>query len=241
MKKFIYIVIICALVVGGIVLIKKNKKPIVAGPTNHLYGNTAASVKLVEYGDFQCPGCGGFFPLLKELKERYKDDISFQFVNFPLTQLHQNAQAAHRAAQAASNQNKFWEMHDLLYTNQNNWKDSTNAPKDFEAFATQLSLDMTKYRKDFASAETNAIIAADIETGQQKKVTGTPTFFLVGKQIESNNDISTVEKFSKVLDAEILAKTGKASKASLLPTVKTTETPTAPSTQSTQGSTPAQQ
>ena len=100
-------------------------------------------------------------------------------------------------------------MHDLLYQNQNSWKDSTNAPKDFEAFATQLGLDMTKYRADFASAETNAIIAADIATGQAKKITGTPTFFLDDKQIEDNNSVATFEKFSKLIDSEILAKTGK--------------------------------
>ena len=192
-------------------MLKKNKKSVVGAPTNHVYSTGSTGVTLVEYGDFQCPGCGQFYPLVKALKDKYKNVITFQFVNFPLTQLHQNAQAAHRAAQAASNQGKFWEMHDLLYENQNNWKDSSNAPKDFEAFATQLGLDLNKFRTDFASAETNAIIAADITKGQSKKIVGTPTFFLDDKQIEDNNTISSVDKFSKIIDSEILAKTGKPS------------------------------
>jgi protein-disulfide isomerase len=239
LKKFIYIVIICAIVVGGIVLIKKSKKPIVAAPTSHIYGTSSTGVTLVEYGDFQCPGCGGFFPLVKQLKDKYKDLISFQFVNFPLTQLHQNAQAAHRAAQAASNQGKFWEMHDLLYTNQNTWKDSTNAPKDFEAYAQQLKLDLARFRVDFASAQTNAIIAADIATGQAKKITGTPTFFLDGKQITENASISTLDKFSKTIDDEIQVKTGKPSPVANLKTIEANPDGTTQVTPSLTPATPA--
>jgi protein-disulfide isomerase len=219
LKKFLVILLACAVLVGGVVLLKKDNNSIPASPTNHVYSTGITGVKLVEYGDFECPGCGGFFPIIKQLKEKYKDIITFQFVNFPLTQIHTNALAAHRSAQAASNQNKFWEMHDLLYGNQQVWKSSTNAPKIFEEYATQLSLDMTRYSKDFASAETNAIINADIKSGQDHKVTGTPTFFLNDKQLEDNNAIATVEKFSKVIDAEILAKTGKASSATT-PTVE---------------------
>lgn len=206
MKKFIYIVLGTVFVVGGIMLLKKDKATAPANPTNHTFGNTTSKVKLVEYADFQCPGCGSFFPILKQVKEKYKDQVTFQFVNFPLTTIHQNALAAHRAAQAASNQNKFWEMHDLLYQNQSNWSASGDAPSIFESYAKDLGLDMSMYQNDFISAQTNAVINADVQAGQKLKVTGTPTFFLNDKQIEDNNSISTVEKLSAVIEAEIAAK-----------------------------------
>ena len=223
MKKIIIIVLAVIVLIGGGALLKKNSKTTVAnttsGPTSNIKGNVKASVKLVQYGDFQCPGCGFFYPILKQVTEKYKDQLAFQFVNFPLTQIHQNAQAAARAGQAAANQGKFWEMHDKLYEGQQAWKTDSNAPATFEEYANQLGLNMTNYKTDYASATTNAIINADIATGQALKVSGTPTFFLDGKQIEDNNTVSTPAKFGTVIEAEILAKTGK-------PYTVTTPTPT---------------
>lgn len=210
MKKFILIVLAAAaVIVGGALLKKDSKSTVVVGPTNHVIGTGKSGVVIKEYADFQCPGCAGFYPVTKEIKEKYKDQITFQFINFPLSQIHQNSLAAHRAAHAASNQDKFWEMHDLLFQNQDGWKDSVNIARDLEVYATQLNLDIAKYRIDFASSETNSIIQADIKTGQELKVTGTPTFFIDGKVIEDNNTISTVEKFSAAVDAAIAAKTGQ--------------------------------
>jgi protein-disulfide isomerase len=188
-------------------MLKKDSKTTVdAKPTNHVFGEGKSGVVVKEYADFQCPGCGSFYPVVKQIKEKYKDQITFQFVNFPLGQIHQNALAAHRAAHAANNQGKFWEMHDLLYENQNAWSTSTNISRDLEVYANQLNLDIAKYRTDFASAETNSIIQADIKTGQELKITGTPTFYIDGKQIEDNNTISTFAKFSEAIDATIKAK-----------------------------------
>lgn len=203
-----YVVIAAVAVVGAFSLLGGKKEEVAAQPTNHTIGSGKSGVLLVEYADFQCPGCAGFFPILTEIKEKYKDYITFQFVNFPLSQIHPNAIPAHRAAHAASLQGKFWEMHDLLYQNQTSWQSSTNVIRDFESFATQIGLDIPKYKIDYASAATNSAIQADIKTGQEKKVTGTPTFFLDGKQIEENNEISTVEKFSKAIEDAIEAKTG---------------------------------
>ena len=211
MKKFLIIVLVAVAVIGGGAMLKKDSKSntTTASPTNHTFGSGSTGVVLKEYGDFQCPGCGAFFPIVKEVKEKYKDKITFQYVHFPLSQIHQNALSAHRAAEAAGNQGKFWEMHDLLYNNQNTWKSSTLVSRDFESYAQQLGLDMTKYKTDYASAQTNNIIQADIKTGQDLKVTGTPTFFIDGKQVEDNNSISTVATFSAAIDAAIAAKTGQ--------------------------------
>ncbi len=225
MKKAIIIILLAVAVIGGGALLKKDNKQPAAEPTSRTFGAGKTGVVLKEYADFQCPGCGGFYPILKQVKDKYKDQITFQFVNFPLTQIHQNAMAAHRAAQAAGDQGKFWEMHDLLYENQNTWKDSINTTRDFEAYATQLGLDMAKYKIDFASSATSNIIQADIRTGQDLKVTGTPTFFLDGKQLEDNNAIASLEKFSKVIDAAIFAKTGQQPAATDASKIQITTTP----------------
>src|SRR5687767_7573334 len=84
-------------------------------PTNHLYGENSKGVTLVEYGDYQCPACKAYHPIVKALAEKYKADIHFQFRNFPLKAIHQNALAGSRAAEAADKQGKFWEMHNALY------------------------------------------------------------------------------------------------------------------------------
>ncbi len=209
MKKFLIIVAVAIVVIVGGAMLKKDSpsgSKTAASPTNHAYSSSSTGVVVKEYGDFQCPGCGAFFPIVKEIKEKYKDKITFQFVHFPLSQIHQNALSAHRAAEAAGNQGKFWEMHDLLYINQDNWKTSTLISRDLEQYAQQLNLDMAKYKTEYASSATNSIIQADIKTGQELKVTGTPTFFIDGKQIEDNNSIASVEKFSSAIDAAIAAK-----------------------------------
>ena len=77
-----------------------------AALSNNVIGANKMGVTLVEYGDFQCPACGGYHPIVKELVEKYKDDIQFQFRNFPLQQIHQNARAAARTAEAAGKQGK---------------------------------------------------------------------------------------------------------------------------------------
>lgn len=209
MKKIIIYALIAIAVIGGVMLLKKDEPKVQANPTNHVIGKGSTGVTLVEFADFQCPGCGSFYPILKQVKELYSEEITFQFVHFPLSQIHPNAQAAHRAAEAASNQGKFWEMHNLLYENQNAWSASTNVLPIFESYASQLSLDLAKFKTDYASAETNSIIQADISKGQGKKVTGTPTFFLNDKLIEDNNTIASVKLLSEAIDKAIEEKTGK--------------------------------
>lgn len=231
-KKFVIIVLaVVAVIIGGAIL-KHEKPSTISSPTNNTLGKGTSGVTLTMYADFECPGCGAFYPILKQVTDHYKDEIKFQFINFPLTQIHQNALAAARAAQAANDQGKFWEMHDLLYANQTTWAQLGDATSTFEGYATQIGLNMPKYRTDYASAATNATINADIASGQAKQVTGTPTFFLDGKQIEDNNTVSTPAKFEAVIDAEILAKTGKPATASATPaaTPTTVDTTTAPTT-----------
>lgn len=172
--------------------------------SNHTYGEGKSGVVLIEYGDFQCPACGAFFPILQSLKEKFKEDIIFQFRNFPLTQIHPNAQAAHRAAEAAAKQNKFWEMHDMLYQQQSSWSASTNPVPVFDQYAGQLGLDLTQFKQDFSSSEVNDIINADIKEGQAIGATSTPTFVLDGKKLEQNP--TDQEAFEQLISEAIAAK-----------------------------------
>lgn len=165
--------------------------------SQHIVGNQDSDVALVEYGDFQCPACAQYWPAFTQIKEKYADKVTFQFVHLPLP-THQNARAAARATEAAGMQDKFWEMHDLLYQNQPAWSDSNNSAALFEQYAQQLELDVEKFKEDFSSSEVNNIINADIEmfeaTGERMS---TPTFFLNGEKITPQ---PSVESFSELID-----------------------------------------
>lgn len=177
--------------------------------TNHVKGAGTTGVTLLEYGDYQCAYCQQFQPLVKQVLETYGDRIKFQFKHFPLEQAHKNARAAARAAEAASLQNKFWEMHDLLYDNndpngQSGWVASDNAVTYFEQFAQKLGLNMDQYRKDFASSKVNDLINEDSAGGTELGITGTPTFFLDGKKLDPSP--TTLDSFKTAIDAAIAAK-----------------------------------
>ncbi len=204
-KGFVIVLVaICALFVGIVAFTggddKENSVISNAKPSQHIYSKTDSKVTLVEYGDFQCPYCYQYEPIVAQVREKYKGKINFQFRNFPLQATHQNAFAAHRAAEAAHKQNKFWEMHDLLYQNQKQWSEAQSVNPYFESYAKQIGLDVNKYKTDFASKEVNAIINADMKAGNDLKVTGTPTFFLNGKKTEITADLAS---FEKVIDAAI--------------------------------------
>jgi protein-disulfide isomerase len=180
-----------------------------AQATNNVMGENAKGVTLVEYGDYQCPVCGLYYQTTKSVVDKLKSDIKFQFRNLPITQLHPNAFAAARAAQAAAVQGKFWEMHDQLYTNQSSWASSTAPLAFFKTYAKAIGLDMTKFEKDYSSTATNDAINADIaefnKTGEQ---VATPTFFINGKVVNlkdlvGSNQFPSEDKFVAVINAEI--------------------------------------
>lgn len=207
-KRFAMILAAIVVVLGGVFWFTKDKSTTktngntsTAALSNHVIGANAKKVNLTEYGDFQCPACGAYHPVIKQLIEKYKNDIVFQFRNFPLTSLHQNARAAARAAEAADKQGKYWEMHDVLYEQQKSWETSSNASSVFEGYAAQLGLNIDTYKKDYASNEVNDVINADYNEGQKLNITGTPTFFLQGKKIEDTP--RDLDGFSKLIDQAI--------------------------------------
>lgn len=149
-------------------------------------GPADAKVTFVEYGDFQCPACAGAYPFIKQAREDYKDKVRFVFRNFPLTNIHPNALAAARAAEAAGMQGQFFAMHDLLYENQKEWSESTSPTQKFEEYAKQLGLDVNKYTSDVNSAAVRDAINDDVAIGKKLGVNSTPTFYLNGKKVEPN-------------------------------------------------------
>jgi protein-disulfide isomerase len=171
--------------------------------TEHVIGQGTTGVTLVEYGDYQCPYCGAYHPILKQVQAEFNDQIKFQFRNFPLVSLHPNAFAAARAAEAAALQNKFWEMHDQLYENQDQWKSSKSPSGIFEQYAKLLGLNVNQFRQDYTSDKVNAAINADSAEANKLKVTGTPTFFINGKKVEIG---ASVQEFEKIIKAEIAKK-----------------------------------
>ena len=215
-KQFLAIIAAVIIVLGGVFFItnKGNDSSGSSGgsanPTNHVEGSASSGVKLVEYGDYECPFCGQYYPLVKQVADQYKDKIQFQFRNLPLTSLHKNAFAGARAAEAASLQGKFWEMHDKLYENQDpqgasGWvasNDVLNAY--FVGFARQIGLNVDQFKTDYASSKVNATINADVaafkKTGAEE---ATPAFFLDGKQIHPGYSLSD---FQKAIDAELKTK-----------------------------------
>jgi protein-disulfide isomerase len=203
-KKFLIVLGVAILALGGIFVYSSSKSDKTATNTattvtNHSTGKLDSKVEVIEYGDFQCPACGQFFPLVNAVKERYKDRVKFTFRHFPLDSIHKNARAAARAAEAASQQGKFWEMHDLLYQNQQAWESTSDPLTVFTGYASQLGLDTEAFKTYYVSESANGSINADLKEGQSKGITGTPTFFIAGVKVD-NNDLSTLEKFTAKLD-----------------------------------------
>lgn len=212
-KQFWAIIAIIVVILGGVFILSGSKNDASkssgkSSASNHVEGSASTGVKLVEYGDFECPYCGQYYPIVKQVVETNKDKIQFQFRNLPLSSIHRNAFAGARAAEAASLQGKFWEMHDALYTNQDpqgasGWvADSKDVLDDyFVGYAKQIGLNVAKFKTDFASSAVNNTINADIA---EYKKTGldesTPAFFIDGKQIQPGYNVAD---FQKAINAEL--------------------------------------
>lgn len=148
-------------------------------------GPIDAKVVLIEYGDFQCPGCGALWPALEQVKSEIGEDFLFVYRHFPLTSIHPNAMASHRAAEAAGKQNKFFEMHDLLFARQNEWSSASNAASIFETYAQELSLNIDQFKTDVASQAVFDKIARYQDSGSQLGLTSTPSLLLNGQKIDN--------------------------------------------------------
>jgi|ERR1043166_7324035 protein-disulfide isomerase len=140
-------------------------------------------VNLEEFGDYQCPPCGQLHPSLKQLKQEFGPNLNFIFRNLPLTTIHKNSMAAAQAAEAARMQDHFWEMHDLLYENQDLWKEDINPRAIFLKLAAELGLDKGRFIKDMDGEPVKMRIEADQSAAAEQGINGTPTVLIEGRQL----------------------------------------------------------
>jgi protein-disulfide isomerase len=162
-------------------------------PGDHARGPENAPIILLEYGDYQCPHCGRAYPVTERLHKALGNDLRFVFRHFPLGDLHPNAMNAARAAEAAGRQGKFWEMHGLLFRNQN-----ALDPESLIAHASELRLDTKAWIRDMEGEMTNSKVLEDFQSGVRSGVNGTPTFFVNG--VRYDGDWSS-ERFLEELTA----------------------------------------
>jgi formate-nitrite transporter family protein len=165
--------------------------------TDHIAGNPQASVTIVEYSDFQCPACGYFFSIIEQLMTKKSDQIRLIYRHFPLKTLHANAEAAAEASEAAAQQGKFWEMHDLLFTKQADWTAEKNPRDKFIGYAESLGLDKTKFTADLKSAAVLDKINNDLAGAYQIGLDSTPTLFINGDKI---NNPRTYQELANEVD-----------------------------------------
>lgn len=216
--RWIIFAVICAAIIGILAFTRDSGTSFDGDPAkvvegDNIYGKKDSQVVFIEYGDFQCSSCGAFYPTLKEVKEQYKDQVTFVFRHLPLTTAHPHAKAAAAAAQAAAKQGKFWEMHDKLFETQSQWSSAqaNNRSSFFEQYAEEIGLDMAAYRKDVASSDITDRVNRDV--GAAKKAgfpLSTPTIVLNGKlidnsQLRENNDFSA-NKLREVLNGVLQEK-----------------------------------
>ena len=142
---------------------------------DHVRGSIDAPATLVEYGDFQCPYCGDAYPVVGELLERFGDHLRFVFRHMALSDLHPRARAAALAAEAAGAQDRFWEMHDRLFTHQLELGDA-----ELRGHAQALGLDLERFARELREGVHAARIDEDYRSGVRSGIPSTPRFFLNG-------------------------------------------------------------
>ncbi|MGJ3224852.1 DsbA family protein [Micromonospora aurantiaca (nom. illeg.)] len=154
-------------------------------------------VTLVEFLDFECESCAAAYPAVKQILATYGDRITVVVRYFPIPS-HPNAELAARAAQAAANQGRFADMYTQLFDNQNTWGHNDSPQTEvFLGYARTLGLDMTRFRRDLDAPATAARVAKDKADGQAAGVSGTPTFFLNGRQL---TDVRTQQDLVTAVD-----------------------------------------
>ena len=210
-KSSLPLVIICGVllvaVVGGALLMSSNRsgggapsggpnaaqtQPAAAPRPNALpgaeppraKGPESAAVTLEEFGDYQCPSCGVFNPVVNKMKATYGDRLRVVFRHLPLQSMHKNAALAARAAEAAGLQGRFWEMHDALYENQKEWSDLPDPRPKFAEYAQRTGVsDVERFKTDLEGQSVGARIVADVRRASSLGVSGTPSVFINGVQV----------------------------------------------------------
>src|SRR5262245_37021089 len=158
-------------------------------------GAAVAPVTVVEFSDFECPFCKQTHPTLKQLLERYPGKVRLAYRDFPLDSIHPQARRAAEAARCAQDQGKFWEYHDVLFT-----QSPQLATEDLRRYAGQVGLDVTKFDSCLAAGTHKAAVQRDLDEGNRLGVTGTPAFFINGRSLSGAQPL---EAFTRMIDQEL--------------------------------------
>lgn len=156
-------------------------------PDDHIQGTSDALYTLVEYGDYECPGCGRLFETIRALHKQLGDELRLVFRHYPLSGIHPHAEQAAEAAEAAGAQERFWEMHDLLFANQN-----ALAFKDLYKYAERLSLDTRRFREELKHRTYESRVREDFRRGVANGVYGTPGLFINGIRHNGGLDLNSL-------------------------------------------------
>ncbi|MEK7139683.1 MAG: thioredoxin domain-containing protein [Patescibacteria group bacterium] len=162
-------------------------------PSDHVRGNPAANVVVIEYSDFQCPACKYYEPMLSRLSADFGDQIALVYRHFPLTTIHANAQVAAQAAEAAAIQGKFWEMHDRLFDQQTTWATERNPIDLFRGYAQELGLNVEQFNSDYSSREVRGVISRHVASARAANLPGTPSIFINGQLIDNPRDYESLQ------------------------------------------------
>lgn len=207
--KNIALVVLVLALVGAFIISRKSKSVdmevinsvAVIEPEKHIKGSPEAPITLVEYSDFQCPACKSAAPQLSDLLKQFDGKFNMEFRHFPLRSIHGNAQLAGQAAEAAGMQGKFWEMHDALYENQNEWSTSFNPTRYFKKYAEKIGINVDRFVYDMESDKVKDIVNAQFDESMVLELPGTPSFMLNGEKIDINdliqNHLTNTDKDSQ--------------------------------------------
>lgn len=164
-----------------------------------IVGNPDAKVAIIKYSDFQCPACASYNPVLNQVLNTYEDDVMIVYRNFPIRSIHQNAVIAAQAAYAAWKLDKFKEMKDELFNNQNSWSNIDNPEDEFVKYAVSIGLDEAEFTELMNSKEAEDFVIQGEAESISLGINSTPTFFIGKKQISARN----FEDFQELIDAEL--------------------------------------
>ena len=206
--KTLVIVVVAIAVAGGAGLFLATRSStqvtseaaVVPTGGGHFLGPQNAPVTLMEFGDYQCPSCGAYFPIVNEVMKRYPTQVRLEFHHYPLVNIHPSAMAAALAAEAATDQNHFWEMHDMIFENQATWSKLPNAEAEFVTYAGRLGLDINKFMQSMRSPDVQQRVLADVTRAREAKLNAVPSFFINGKQIVTPNG---VDEFSSIIQSNL--------------------------------------
>lgn len=222
-NPWVVIGIITVILFGGAFLFSGGQSQVnnegVEVVATHVKGNPDASVVLVEYSDFQCPACASFQPVITELMTEYGNKIRLEYKHFPLP-MHRYAMPAAVATEAAGQQGKFFEFHDLLFANQGTWSGSASPNTFFIQYAGEIGLDVDLFKRQMNSSLLRDKVRADRNEGNELTVTGTPTFFLNGERMQFDTFAGFVEQILLAIDPELIEAVNSDDSSQNLPEVK---------------------